>query len=556
MKSKIETKKKYWVLLFLAVVIAAFLRFYQLGTNPPSLTWDEAAWGYNAYSIGIDGKDEFGRFLPLDFLESFGDFKPPMYAYLDVIPVKVFGLNEFATRFPSALFGTLTILLTYFLVKRIFRENHKSESIALFSTLFLAISPWHILLSRAAFEANIASFFIVLGTWGFLAGVQDRRWFLIISAVSFALSMYTFNTARVVSPALVLLLAFCFRNTLLKLKKEVILSFLIGLMVFLPTFGFLLTPQANLRFKEVNIFSDSDVVKTANQEIANDQNAFWSKLIHNRRVLYSIQFVKHYFDNFNPNFLFIKGDGNPKFSIQDVGQMYIWDIIFFVGGIFFLFRKKEGNWWLIPLWLLIGILPAATARETPHALRIETTLPSFQILTAYGFVYIFQIISNIKYQIAKIQIKYLIFTLCILFLIFNFVYFVHNYFNHYSHAYSGEWQYGYKESIDYVKTVQGNFDYIQVTNALGRPYIYYLFYTKTNPDYFRNTAVVKRDAFGFVSVEGFGKYIFPKDYNYSLSKTKKVLYINTPYKLPENIKIQKTFYLLNGQAVLVAYTYE
>ena len=85
------TKPK--IILVVIIIIAAFLRFYQLGNNPSSLTWDEAAWGYNAYSLGIDGKDEFGRFLPLDYLESFGDFKPPLYAYLDIIPIKIFGLN-------------------------------------------------------------------------------------------------------------------------------------------------------------------------------------------------------------------------------------------------------------------------------------------------------------------------------------------------------------------------------------------------------------------------------------------------------------------------------
>ena len=106
--------KKKILALLLIIVTAAFLRFYQLGTNPPSLTWDEAAWGYNAYSIGIDGKDEFGRLLPHDYLESFGDFKPPMYVYLDAIPVKALGLNEFATRVPSALFGVLTVFFTYF----------------------------------------------------------------------------------------------------------------------------------------------------------------------------------------------------------------------------------------------------------------------------------------------------------------------------------------------------------------------------------------------------------------------------------------------------------
>src|ERR1035437_2985731 len=140
------------ILLLLIVSLAGLLRFYQLGVNPPSLTWDETAWGYNAYSLGIDGKDELGRFLPHDYLESFGDFKPQMYAYLDVIPVKLLSLNEFSTRFPSALFGVLTVLLTYFLVQRIFWNSKDKKKYALMSAFILAISPWHIMLSRAAFE--------------------------------------------------------------------------------------------------------------------------------------------------------------------------------------------------------------------------------------------------------------------------------------------------------------------------------------------------------------------------------------------------------------------
>src|SRR6266480_6259624 len=105
------------IILVIIILLAGLLRFYQLGVNPPSLTWDEVAWGYNAYSLGLDGKDEFGRFFPYDYLESFGDFKPPVYAYLDILPVKIFGLNEFATRFPSALFGTFTVVATFFLTK-------------------------------------------------------------------------------------------------------------------------------------------------------------------------------------------------------------------------------------------------------------------------------------------------------------------------------------------------------------------------------------------------------------------------------------------------------
>ncbi len=470
------------IVLLLIILLAAFFRFWQLGVNPPSLTWDEAAWGYNAYSLGIDGRDEFGRFFPLNYLESFGDFKPPMYAYLDIIPVKLFGLNEFAARFPSALFGILTVLVTYFFTKRIFYKSKLSQIYALLASGMLAISPWHIMLSRAAFEANVASFFLVLGVWLFLAGIQNKKWYIILSAVSFALSLYTFNTARIVAPLLVLILAICFWKTLFQRKKQVIFAVIIGILLVLPTLKFLFSPQAGLRFQEVNIFSDIDVIKTANQEIANDNNAWWSKIIHNRRLLYGIDFVHHYFDNLNPSFLFIKGDGNPKFSTQDTGEMYLWDLPFFIAGIIFIFRKREGNWWIVPLWLVLGIIPAATARETPHALRIEATLPAFQIITAFGLV---QLLVWIKgFKIKKYLSLFVIGLIGIL-LFFNIIYFYHGYMAHYATEFSGEWQYGYKDSINYVLSVQDNYDYIQITTSLGRPYVYYLFYTKTDPRVYR-----------------------------------------------------------------------
>ncbi len=537
--------KKIYLLLFAIILLAGFLRLYSLGFNPPSLDWDEAAWGYNAYSLGLDGKDEFGRFLPITYLESFGDYKPPLYAYLDIVPVKVLGLNEFATRFPSALIGTLAVLLTFFLVKRLFWKSKNANAYALTASFFLAISPWHILLSRAAFEANVASFLIMFGVWAFLAGVQDKKWYLILSAIAFALSFYTFNTARVVSPILVLLLAICFRKKLWEIKKVAFFAVLVGFLIFLPTAKFLLSPQAGTRFQEVNIFSDPDIVKTSNQEIANDSNAVWSKVIHNRRFLYGLDYLQHFFDNLNPSFLFISGDNNPKFSTQNVGQMYIWDIPFFVCGILLLLKKKEKNWWLIPLWLLIGIIPAATAKETPHALRIESSLPTFQILAAYGFVQLADAIKKYKKAIVG----------CLLFLLFlNFTYFCHDYFTNYISQYSGEWQYGYKQSIDYVKSVEKNYDFVQITTYFGRPYIYYLFYTKTNPGYFRETANVTRDVFGFVSVNGFGKYLFPQNYNYNLSATKKVLYLNTSDSVPKGAKILQRFYLLNGKEIMDAYT--
>ncbi len=544
--------KKTSVLLFLIVLVAGLLRFYQLGTIPPSLSWDEVAWGYNAYSLGIDGRDEFGNFLPYTSFISFGDYKPPVYAYLTVLPIWLFDLTTFAIRFPSAFFGTLTVLVTYFLVKELFipkgakqhsTQNHANK-IALMSALILAVSPWHIMLSRAAFEANVSSFFIVTGVWLFLYSLRKRSWVIVLSIICFVLSMYTFNSARIVAPLLVIILTLGNIKNLLQIKKSVVTAVIVGLILFLPIVTFLVSPQAKLRYAEVNIFSNVSIVKTANQEIANDNNAWWSKIIHNRRVAYSKEFIKHYFDHFNPSFLFIKGDKNPKFSTQDVGQMYLWDLPFIVLGTVLLFRRREGRWWIIPIWLLISIIPSAVAKETPHALRIESSLPTWQILTAYGFVMAMQSVK--RYQKAIVGIF-----LGVLLLFVG--YFLHGYYTHYSREYSREWQYGYKEAIAYVQANQNSYDKVYISEKLERGYVYTLLFLKYDPVAFRSEAKIRGDVFGFVHVDSFGKYFFPDSIK-KMPIENNTLYIVGANQVPKNVKVLQKFTLRNGETILVAYT--
>jgi len=541
--------KKYLLLGFI-ILAATVLRFYQLGVNPPSLTWDEVAFGYNAYSLGVDGRDEFGQYLPIVYLESFGDFKPPVYAYLDVVPVKIFGLTPFAVRFPSALFGVLTVLLTYFLTKRIFYSSEHKELYALTSSFVLALSPWHIMLSRAGFEANVATFFVVAGIFTFLAGMQEKKWWIVVSAVSFVLAMNTFNSSRVVVPLVILALGAVFFKKLWKQRKQTFTAILVGLVLLAPLIPFLFSPQAGLRFKEVNIFSDSTLVTTSNQEIANDGNAIWSKAIHNRRVQYSLAFLQHYFDHFNPGYLFIRGDVNTKFSIQDVGELYLWDLPFFIIGGLFLFRRKEGYWWIIPVWLLLGIIPAATARETPHALRTEVILPTMQIIVGYGIAVA---LLFVKEKIKRHAVKHLLLGIGGCLLIANIFYFQYEYYKHYPRLYSQDWQYGYQQAIDFVSKQPG-YEKVYDSGSYGRPYIYYLFFTKTDPGEFRKTLTVQRDAFGFVHVKGFGKYVFPEDFG-KLPKSEKALYVDSVNNVPKHAKIIKTIGLVDGTPSLAVYTY-
>ncbi len=114
--------KKNRLLVLLIFLIALTLRIYKISDYPAGLNADEAAIGYNAYSLLSTGKDEFGHPWPLSF-QSFNDYKPGLYFYIVLPFVKFLGLNEFSVRLPSALLGSLTVIAVYFLVNKIFNIN-------------------------------------------------------------------------------------------------------------------------------------------------------------------------------------------------------------------------------------------------------------------------------------------------------------------------------------------------------------------------------------------------------------------------------------------------
>ena len=110
------------LLLIIIVGIGFCLRFINLGTIPNGLYQDETAIGFNAYSILHTHKDEYGVTFPVYF-KSFGDQKLPAYIYATSVSIRTFGLNAFAVRFPSALAGSLMVLVLYLLVAKITKNQ-------------------------------------------------------------------------------------------------------------------------------------------------------------------------------------------------------------------------------------------------------------------------------------------------------------------------------------------------------------------------------------------------------------------------------------------------
>lgn len=526
--------KKY--LLITIIILATLLRFWQLGQNPPSLYWDEISLGYNAYSIFKTAHDEHGKFLPLTNFAAFGDYKPPGYIYAATVPIALFDLSEFTVRFPSAFFGVLTVLLTYFLAKKLF-EN---ENIALLASLFLAISPWHLQFSRAAFEGNMALFFSTLGIYLFLKFTTDKPYYIFLSAASFLIALYTFTGQRLFVPFILLILLIQFRKQVLANIKLVLVTVVISSTLLWPLFKFAtLTIEGRLRFNEVTIFRDLAPINDSIKFRQRDNFSLLSNIIHNRRFFFAHQYLVHYFDAFNPAFLFSSGDVNPRLSIQTVGELYYFDFILIISGIYFLFHAKSKYRFLIIGWLLVSPLGPATARETPHALRMVHILPTYQLIAALG---LYNLYGLFKFKKLFVTFSFLILT-------FSLFYYLHMYYVHYPRQYSSQWQYGYKQAVTIAKTHYDQVDNIIVTKELGRPYIYFLFYMKYDPVKYWNNAKVTKDQFFFYDVAGFDKFHFsnaPLDEKIDGKK----LYVVAPGQLPKNAQDIEEVRDINGQIVL------
>jgi len=229
-------------MLFLILILASVLRLFSLGSLPPSLYWDEASLGYNAYSIAQSLKDEHGEFLPIDRFIAFGDYKPPGFIYAAALSVKFLGLNEMTIRLPSALAGIFLVYLTFLASLEIFG----SRKIALLAALFISISPWSLHLSRGAFEANLAASFNLAGIYFFLKG-RRNGFFLVPSFLFFILSFYTFNANRIIAPVLISVFSLIFLKQLKSKLNWLAVGFLLTILLLLPSLSFLRSPESRLQ---------------------------------------------------------------------------------------------------------------------------------------------------------------------------------------------------------------------------------------------------------------------------------------------------------------------
>lgn len=467
------TKLKNKILL-LAIFLSAFLIRFVFWQKVP-LLWDEAALGYNAYSISQTGRDEYGQFLPFIF-KSFGDYKPGLYIYLIVPFVKIFGLSLLTTRLPSIIIGSLMPIFLYLLIKEISPKSHK---IAILAAIILTFNPYNIHFSRGAWETNILTFELILASLFFFKAInKNKTKFFFFSALVFALSLYTYQAAKMISLFLVIIL---FLINFKKLNfKKIFLSFILplGLMTIPIAYGLFSGSNAN-RLKVVSLFSYPRS-KNEIQTIVDETSQIDYEIFYNRPIFFLRNFLSHYFNHFSSKFLAFEGDWqNARHSAPYIGVILYPSLIFLFLGIFFALtrNKKESVNNFFSLWLLLAPIPAALTRDSIQSVRAMSLSIPLVYFIALGIYALFQKFNS---KILKII------TVCIY--LISFIYYGDLYLNHMIPKNPVDFLYGYQQATEYLIKNKNRFSKVYMTNYYGQPYIYYLFYSKYSPQQYQQKA--------------------------------------------------------------------
>ncbi|MBP9759077.1 glycosyltransferase family 39 protein, partial [Candidatus Dojkabacteria bacterium] len=310
-------------------MVASILRLYQLSSVPASLFGDEMDVGYHAYSMLKTGKDYQGNLLPLNF-HSLAEWRTPLYLYSAVPTVAIFGITPLGVRLPAVIYGVLSILGFYLLIKQLKINNLfetgnlKLETVASF---LLAINPWNLQYSRAGFEVTMLLSFLLFGLYFFFYAINNKGKYLWLSGLLIVLTPIIYSTAKFFSLFLLLFLFIAYRSEIFSVsKRNLVNAFFVTLLFGLITSYSVLFSGGSQRFNYISVFSDPTTESEIGTARLNDARlrgetgtglnpTFVDRLIHNKFTYWGQKIENNLVQTLSSDFLFLSGDPNPRHSM-------------------------------------------------------------------------------------------------------------------------------------------------------------------------------------------------------------------------------------------------
>ena len=391
--SNLNFMNKKLIALTIILIIASFLRLYNITELPPGLYPDEAMNGNNALEAisKLPSLDGFKIFYPENNGRE-GLFMNTQAVFLmALMPFSGGNPEPWMLRFPSAIFGILTVLGVYFLSKELFNKN-----IALLSSFFLATSFWHINFSRIGFRAIMAPFFL---TWAVYFLIKSFKFLnlksyvfnAVVGGLFFSLGFYSYIAYRIMPLLLaVIFFYYWFKNKEPDIRKKFL--FLISYFLF---FTFIVALPIGIYFLKnpADFFG-----RTVQVSVGASQSPIGDLVMNTVKTLGMFIFA---------------GDGNWRHNISGAPEMFLPVGILFVIGIIYClvgaFKKFRGHFqqlslgfWVLFGWFALAMLPVIISNEgIPHALRAILMIPPAVVLAGIGGVWLYE---SIKYQVLSIKI--------------------------------------------------------------------------------------------------------------------------------------------------------
>lgn len=555
-------RNKYSLLFcLLFLILGLLLRVYVLGAVPPGLTNDEADIGYDAYSLLLTGHDQWNKAIPLTSFQGFGDYRLPLYTYLVVPMVMIFDLNALAVRLPSAIFGTVSILLVYLVVLRLFsKSNVNAQITALSAMFFMAVSPWAIGLSRIGIESNVGITFFLAGLLLFLYGLQKKYLFL-CSFLLFGFTLYTYTSYTLFTPVALLVLLVFFKDQLKKQKKQIVLGMVIFLILTIPLFAFRST--AGVRVSQVSFINSQDNIGL--MAVLNDMRGSCSqnfpdilcKIFLNKQLLFANTFIRNYINHFSFSFLFLNGSSTQYSILPPRSLFYIIEGVFLLIGLYACVKKKIKASVLVMVLFLVSPLPDSITGEG-HYSRAANMMPFMFIIEGVGASFLWESVGKLN-TIFKYTLR-LGFSLIVF---GSFALFIISYFSYFPQFYSTYSQYGYSQWANHIQENKNAHKKI-ILSKYGndtKQYIYYLFYTKYDPRAFQTKKDISysQGSDGWVSIDKINNLYFVEEIPKKDELKKEdnnALIITHPKELPDTVDLKNAVLDKNGNPVFVFLTGE
>ena len=151
-----------WLRDLLFLVVCLGIPFFQYLGQLPLIDPDEGRYA----EIPREMLERGDLITPtLNYVKYFE--KPPLLYWINAASMKIFGLNEFAARFPSALCGLLTVLVTYVIARKLYGRRT-----AILSALILGTSAGFVLQSRIILTDMLLTFCLTAALGAFIVAVR------------------------------------------------------------------------------------------------------------------------------------------------------------------------------------------------------------------------------------------------------------------------------------------------------------------------------------------------------------------------------------------------